>query len=41
MRRARLVQTVHTYLRRLQVFGGDVVERNGVTILHGRTPFAQ
>ena len=37
MHRAELVQTVYTYLRRLQIFGGDVVDRNGVTILHGRT----
>jgi hypothetical protein len=39
MRCAELVQTVNTYLRRLQMFGGDVVDRNGITILHAEPPY--
>src|SRR5262249_42959848 len=36
---ADLVQTVPTYLPRMQMFGGDVVDRNGVTILHAERPY--
>jgi hypothetical protein len=39
MRCAELVQTIHTYLCRLQMFGGNVVDRNCVTILHAEEPY--